>query len=28
LPNVNTNFGASSSAYNPRRVEFGARFSF
>jgi hypothetical protein len=28
LPNVNTNFGAASSAYNPRRVEFGARFSF
>jgi hypothetical protein len=28
LPNVNTNFGHPNSAYNPRRVEFGARFSF
>jgi Carboxypeptidase regulatory-like domain/TonB dependent receptor len=28
LPNVNTNFGHPSSAYNPRRVQFGAKFSF
>ena len=28
LPAVNTNFGNSSSAYNPRRVEFGAHFAF
>jgi hypothetical protein len=27
-PGVNTNFGASNSAYNPRRVQFGAHFAF
>lgn len=28
LPGTNTNFGKPNSAYNPRRVQFGARFAF
>ncbi len=28
LPDVNANFGRTQSAYNPRRLQFGAHFSF